>query len=589
MKKLNRGRKLVIYIVLGIFFLSTFLCIFSNVKIDRAVLEKNLKQINNECNLVYNNMETSENKYKDLLEVEDDPFNRGLYSSALVQFYTINNDYDNAIKYSKDAVANYNKVKGGEYYSIAEKKYAAWFMLKLGRYSESFKETSELLDLLNSSSKQVFTTEEVLDTEALIYSIFLCIYSQFEIMDKAEIYYNKLCDIEMTPSLQIAKGDKISASKMLYAEKIEDPKLMKRYADECYENSLKRDAENGTNVATVMLTNVALANIKLGDLEVGFEQLQKSEKYHEETGRTYGLVDIYINYAEYYSAIGNNELAIKYYCKTIELYSDYKDYFSLKYTINELIKFSTKNNIIEDIDKYYKEYYDLSEKIGGDRAVNELLSQILEINDDLNKSRVLLLEQESRDNDRAIGIFIVVIVILTLMVTRMYSLIKSKIESEKKLEKIANTDYLTKVNTRAYGEKLIMKSLKEGNIFSMAIIDIDNFKNINDTYGHIFGDVILTEIARKLSEEIGSQHIIARFGGEEFIIAFINKDKYEAKKILDKIRIDVSKILFENNTSVTFSAGIEDWDDSSLSLIIEKADNLLYKAKSEGRNKVINL
>ncbi|MBU3106358.1 GGDEF domain-containing protein [Clostridium gasigenes] len=174
------------------------------------------------------------------------------------------------------------------------------------------------------------------------------------------------------------------------------------------------------------------------------------------------------------------------------------------------------------------------------------------------------------------------------MVIRMDFLIKKKDESEKILEKIANTDYLTGINTRAYGEKLILDEINKNNKFSMAIIDIDNFKNINDSYGHIFADVILKKIAKKLKESIDSKDIIARFGGEEFIIAFVGKDKDEAKETLDKIRIEVNNIIFKHNVKASFSAGIEEWDKTSIDLVIKKADELLYKAKREGKNKVVN-
>ncbi|MGL5352122.1 MAG: tetratricopeptide repeat-containing diguanylate cyclase, partial [Clostridium sp.] len=577
-----KKKNIVIFIILITIIISIFVQVSFTEKVDRNRLIKNLEVINSECNLVYENKDDSEKKYLKFLDNEKDSFKRGMYSSALVQFYVINNDYDNAIKYSKEAVENYNKVNGGEYYSIAEKKYAAWFMLKLGRYSDSFKETSELLELLKGSSNEVFTEDEVRDTEALIYSIFLCIYSEFEIIDKAEIYYNKLCNIDMNEKLEISKGDKISASKMMYAEKISDADLMKKYADECYEISLKRDEANGTSFSDGMISNVALANIRLGNYEVAFDQLQRAEEFQEKVGSSLGLVNIYSNYAEYYSLLGNVELAIEYYNKTIDLYKGYEDYYSLKHTIEKLVKFLVKNNITDNINFYYKEYYDISMKIGGDRAINELLSQIVDINDELNKSSLLILEKESKDNEIAVTISIIVIGILIFMVTRMYSLIKSKNKSEKKLEKIANIDYLTGVNTRAYGEKLILKEINKSNDFSMAIIDIDNFKKINDSYGHIFGDLILKEIAEKLMLGIEEEDIIARFGGEEFIVAFINKDKYEATEILNKIRIEVGNVIFENNVTVTFSAGVEEWDGTSIYLVIEKADNLLYKAKHKG-------
>ncbi|MGL5086130.1 MAG: GGDEF domain-containing protein [Clostridium sp.] len=588
MGRLVKRKKIVVCIIILVVLFSIFIPVFLKKNINIDTLIHNLKIINTECNLVYENIEDSEEKYLTLLKTEKDFFKRGMYCSALVQFYVINNDYDNAMKYSKEAVKNYNNINGGEYYSIAEKKYAAWFMLKLGRYSESFKETSELLELLKGSSREIFTEDEIIDTEALIYSIFLSIYSQFEIIDKAEIYYNKLCDIEMSEKLEFSKGDKIAASKMRYAEKINNADLMKKYANECYEISLKRDKVNGTSSSEAMIVNVAIANIRGGHYDIALEQLKRAEEHQMKAESSLGLVSVYSGYAEYYGALENIDLAIVYYDKTMDLYIEYEDYYSLKNTIKKKIELLTKNNLSENINLYYKEYYDLSLKMGGDRAINALLSQIVEINDELNKSSLLILEKDSRNNEVAVTVAIIVIIILIFMVTRMYSLIKSKNKSEKTLEKIANTDYLTGVNTRAYGEKLILNEIDLNKKFSMAIIDIDNFKNVNDSYGHIFGDSILKEVAEKLMLGIGTEDIISRFGGEEFIVAFINKDKYEATEILNKIRVEVGSLIFGKNVTITFSAGVEDWDGTSVYLVIEKADNLLYKAKHKGKNRVEN-
>ncbi|MGL5353426.1 MAG: GGDEF domain-containing protein, partial [Clostridium sp.] len=586
MKEIMSGKKnIIIGIATIIIVMICVLLINSFVKgkVNRSILEENLELINKECNFVYENIDESEKKYIDLLENEEDSFKRGLYSSALVQVYAIKSDYDNIIKYGTDAVENYKKVKGGEYYAIAEKKYIAWIMLRIGNYSESFRETSELLEILNTSGDEILTSDEIIDSEALIYSIFLCIYSEFEILDKAKIYYDKLCEIEMTQKLEESKGDKISFSKMVYADKIKDINLMKKYSEESYEISRSRDLETGSNTADSVISNVAFANVKLGNFDIAFEQLQKSEKFFADVGDDYGLASTYSVYAEYYYAIGDNENSIEYYKKTMKVFNECGDYYRLKNTLVEYIKMLKNNNLEEDINENYKNYYELVDKIGGDLAMNELLSQIVDINDELNQSTLLLLEKEGRNNEIAVAIAIIVIVILGLMVARMYSLIKSKNRSEKILEKIANTDYLTEVNTRAYGERLILNEINNNKNFSMAIIDIDNFKKINDTYGHIFGDLILKEIAKCLRDGIAEDDIVARFGGEEFIVAFMNKDKFEAKEILDKIRIDVSNIKFENNVSVTFSGGIETWDNTTISMIIKKADKLLYKAKREGR------
>lgn len=134
----------------------------------------------------------------------------------------------------------------------------------------------------------------------------------------------------------------------------------------------------------------------------------------------------------------------------------------------------------------------------------------------------------------------IIIIILGLLLTKGYFLVKRKNETEKMLEKMANTDFLTEVNTRSYGASLVGNEISKNKKISIGIIDIDNFKNINDTYGHIFGDMILKSIARELKESIDNEDIVYRFTGEEFVVAFVGKNKDIAKEKLDEIRISIN-------------------------------------------------
>lgn len=587
-KNIKKKRLIILITILMICLGVTLLINYYDKKVDEELLESNLKIINDECNSIYENMDECEEKYKSLLGVEEDPFKRGMYSSVLVQYYSVKNNYEEYKKYGYQAVENYNKVENGEYYSIAEQKYLAWSMLRLGKYSDSFIITNQLLDFLNSSGHEILTEEEVVDLESVIYSIFICLYSQFNILDTAEIYYDKLCQLDITSGVEKSKGDRIAYSKMIYADKINDLELRKQYAEECYQISLNRDKENSIEIADSVILNLASANTKLGNLEEALEQIKKSEEFFSKMGDTEGMANTYVAYAEYYDALNKNDLVQEYYNRAIEIYSETKNYYNLKYTTYELIKFLEANNLNNNINHYYKLYYNISNNLGGDEDINDLLIEITNTNDELNKIRVVLLEEESKTNKRTIIMGSVVIIILAVMIIRMYSLIKKKNESEKRLEELVNTDYLTGLNTRGYGERLILNEINKNTKLAIAVIDIDNFKSVNDNYGHLFGDVLLKRIATELKENLDKNDIIARFGGEEFLVALKNKDNEEAKENLDNIRKIVNNTIFENDIQVSFSAGIKEWDGTSIDLVIKKADELLYKAKREGKNRVFN-
>ena len=157
----------------------------------------------------------------------------------------------------------------------------------------------------------------------------------------------------------------------------------------------------------------------------------------------------------------------------------------------------------------------------------------------------------------------------------------------------ANKDYLTGLFNRRYlfdiGVKLYNENKLNDKIFSIAIIDIDNFKIINDTYGHDVGDVAIKEVAKILNKNINSNAIISRLGGEEFCICFYNRNKDEILELLEYIRNE-----FENNQirindlilkyTVSIGATLDfgkNFDD-----MIRIADEYLYVAKKEGRNRV---
>ncbi len=168
------------------------------------------------------------------------------------------------------------------------------------------------------------------------------------------------------------------------------------------------------------------------------------------------------------------------------------------------------------------------------------------------------------------------------------------LENVIKLEEIANTDFLTKVSNRKYffekAEYDFTISLREKKSCAVAMIDIDNFKLINDTYGHAVGDEVIKSLARLLTNNVKGQDIVARFGGEEFVLYLKDISPKSASKFLDQLCQKVAKqtIKIENNKliSYTVSIGVATRNSLTLSQMIDDADKLLYSAKQSGKNKI---
>lgn len=172
--------------------------------------------------------------------------------------------------------------------------------------------------------------------------------------------------------------------------------------------------------------------------------------------------------------------------------------------------------------------------------------------------------------------------------------------AEEKLREISIRDPLTEIYNRRYIfdrlQHIVSKNRRSGHDLSVAIADIDYFKKINDTYGHLAGDFILKEFAVILGSSIREYDLLARYGGEEFIIIFDGTTSLQAAEIMERIRADVSLKTFTlksgETVSFTFSCGIADSgnfdrDELTSDSLVERADMLLYKAKNTGRNRVV--
>jgi diguanylate cyclase (GGDEF)-like protein len=163
--------------------------------------------------------------------------------------------------------------------------------------------------------------------------------------------------------------------------------------------------------------------------------------------------------------------------------------------------------------------------------------------------------------------------------------------AEEAIEVLATTDSLTGAfNRRAFGELLeseMARAKRYGIPLSLIMYDLDHFKQVNDTYGHIVGDEVLITVAGIVRKNIRSVDIFARSGGEEFMILSPQADIEGARQLAEKMRNAVADYPFGGAGKVTASFGVtalESEDDSTL--FVKRADDALYKAKSSGRNRV---
>jgi diguanylate cyclase (GGDEF)-like protein len=167
---------------------------------------------------------------------------------------------------------------------------------------------------------------------------------------------------------------------------------------------------------------------------------------------------------------------------------------------------------------------------------------------------------------------------------------KEVFSTHEQLTQLAMTDTLTGLFNRAKLDELLQDELNRSkhfhHTFGLAIMDIDHFKKINDTYGHQVGDAILKEIGKLITEELRSTDKVIRWGGEEFLLIYVETDQKEVFKRIEELRLQIEEHLFSISSIITASFGLTLYTkDDTIDSIIQRADNALYIAKNNGRNR----
>ncbi len=176
---------------------------------------------------------------------------------------------------------------------------------------------------------------------------------------------------------------------------------------------------------------------------------------------------------------------------------------------------------------------------------------------------------------------------------RLEAMLSHTIQSNKEREmayvRQATHDALTGCKNRRAFDSDVDELLSTHQPFALALIDIDNFKSINDTWGHLSGDIVLRNVAREGIQIMQPHNVsVYRYGGEEFAVIFQAEQIAAAFSLLDAWRTAVERRVWrEENLRVTFSAGLGEWHFEPLEQLVGSVDNALYSAKQQGKNRII--
>ncbi|NVJ62289.1 MAG: diguanylate cyclase [Gammaproteobacteria bacterium] len=166
-------------------------------------------------------------------------------------------------------------------------------------------------------------------------------------------------------------------------------------------------------------------------------------------------------------------------------------------------------------------------------------------------------------------------------------------QREKQLYHEATIDSLTGINNRHHTYQIATHALEKASRYQTALsfmmLDIDHFKQINDTYGHPVGDKVLRQLAQILKNDIRAVDTVGRVGGEEFCIVLPEIKLKNATDMANRIRVNVENFNWQElglSNPLTISIGLTKFEEDTLDSLIKKADTALYQAKEQGRNRV---
>lgn len=193
-------------------------------------------------------------------------------------------------------------------------------------------------------------------------------------------------------------------------------------------------------------------------------------------------------------------------------------------------------------------------------------------------------------------VLVAIVVVIALLFYRYLIVNKHNRELQrvnKKLEQLSQRDHLTGLHNRYYLDQAFQHELirhkRYQHGFTIVMLDIDLFKQINDSYGHVVGDDVIKQIATLLCENVREQDVVARWGGEEFLILNPETALDGALKLAEHLRRLIRRTTFTvDKIEVTVSFGVTDYRDSEeIEKTVQRADSALYQAKQSGRDKTV--
>lgn len=496
----------------------------------------------------------------------------------------LNGDISKAIDFFEDALSSFEETTY-YFYILNTRLDLMNLYFKKFDYISALKNANEIYSILKRNDIEGISEEEQETIEIQVLSGIVATASNFGMKDVSEKFYKEL--VKLTEGNEEEESNISVNAKYQYNINNKNIEEAKKYALK-YIDFFKDKNELIRAQSQIYLLETLIINEEIYEAERIFNDISDViYKFNDpiSTGYINKLIGMY------YEIKGDYNNAFKYYVESIRILEEEKLYRYCTEINNKVIKLYDKVDI--DLEYFigkvilYQENYKYEDEVSAlaDSLVKVDLEKLEEENnkiiEEMNKSKTV-----NKISKKLNLLYVLIIVSLGLIIKILNDEVKKRKAKEEELQKMIEIDYLTKSYSKQYTHKRL-EELKDNNEkFSVCIIDLDNFKKINDTYGHNFGDEVLLKTVTAIKDDIEDDGIIGRFGGEEFILIF--KDSVKIEDIPERVKNSIKNIKWSiEGFNVTVSGGAKKYNDEDIKTLISEIDRLLYKAKAEGKDRIL--
>ena len=378
-------------------------------------------------------------------------------------------------------------------------------------------------------------------------------------------------------------------------------------------SSLKYSEEIGDErLSGIILTNIAIMyyddfDNKNKALEYFNRALIITKKYNDKRNTALSLHNI----GSIHKDLGLYEIALKEEREALKFAQEINDSSQIAEIIGEISSIYAKMNNYQNAYEYQVKYKTMNDSIFNIESDEKITEMETKYETEKKEQQIVLLEKDNTIAELKIkrqrllllysAIGIVLILAFVFILSNLY---RQKVKTAAalavangKLEELSRTDPLTKLWNRRYMHEIVelerVRIKRAFEPFSFILMDIDHFKNVNDTYGHECGDYVLSTIAVILRSAVRKQDVVGRWGGEEFLLFLPATSLKGALTIAESIRKKIADYPFNyssTNIAITATLGVSEYEETvSVEACIKLADDALYEGKEGGRNRVVSV